>query len=315
MKRVLKGDYIGFTFNGVHSSTLGIIRVSNGSRYNEDLLPTYQDKVVDAPGTDETYYFGSYYKQKVINISIAFDNLTEAQIRKLKQLLSDKEIHELWFDETPYKAYNVKVNGNPTLNYICFDVEQGNGYSNRIYKGEGTINFIAYYPFAHSRFKYLNDYNFNISNMLQWATTSRLKNKNNLDTVITTQNKTNILPLKRKINLWNAGDLPTDFKLNIDFDSNGFISNGLFYIEPGVGLNLSTIKRKGDDDGIQINTRLRAIQGYKINANGEKKVTSNIYNQYIISGDFFKIPLEDSFITIEDLIGGDIEIDYQYWYL
>ena len=81
----MKNDFIGFTFNGVHSSTLGITRVSNGSRYTEDLLPTYQDKVVDAPGTDETYYFGSYYKQKVINISIAFDDLTEAQIRKIKQ--------------------------------------------------------------------------------------------------------------------------------------------------------------------------------------------------------------------------------------
>jgi hypothetical protein len=33
-------DYIGFSFNGVHSSELGIVRTSEGSRFNENLLPT-----------------------------------------------------------------------------------------------------------------------------------------------------------------------------------------------------------------------------------------------------------------------------------
>jgi len=33
-------DYIGFSFNGVHSDTLGIKRTSEGSRFNENLLPT-----------------------------------------------------------------------------------------------------------------------------------------------------------------------------------------------------------------------------------------------------------------------------------
>jgi hypothetical protein len=42
----LAGDYIGFTFNGVHSSSLGIVRVSDGSRFNENLLPTMQDKTI-----------------------------------------------------------------------------------------------------------------------------------------------------------------------------------------------------------------------------------------------------------------------------
>jgi len=36
----LKGDFISFSFNGVHSSELGITRTSDGSRYNENLLPT-----------------------------------------------------------------------------------------------------------------------------------------------------------------------------------------------------------------------------------------------------------------------------------
>ena len=45
----LKGDYIGFTYNGIHSSDLGIIRVSGGDRYEEELLPEIEEITVDVP--------------------------------------------------------------------------------------------------------------------------------------------------------------------------------------------------------------------------------------------------------------------------
>ena len=57
---VLDRDFIGFSFDDVHSSDLGVLRVSDGSRYNEYLLPTSQDVTVQVPGGDGTYYFGSY---------------------------------------------------------------------------------------------------------------------------------------------------------------------------------------------------------------------------------------------------------------
>jgi hypothetical protein len=60
----LRKDFVGFTYNGVHSSDLGIVRVSEGSRFNENLLPTIQDKTVQVQGGDGTYYFGSYYTQR-----------------------------------------------------------------------------------------------------------------------------------------------------------------------------------------------------------------------------------------------------------
>ena len=308
----LSGDFIGFTFNNVHSSTLGIMRISDGSRYNEDLLPTYQDKVVDAPGTDETYYFGSYYKQKVINISIAFEDLSEVQIRKIKQLFSDKEIHELWFDETPYKAYNVKVSGNPSLKYICFDKYRVDGYSERVYKGEGTLSFIAYYPFAHSRYKYLDDYGVDCPNLEEWAATSNLKLKQNYDKLIPIKGS---VAKEKKVQLWNAGDLETDFKINIDFNVKKKITSGEIRISPNLGLYLSDIQCQGNDDGIQINSRLKIIQGYKRDKQGKIQISSNVYNKHIVSGDFFKIPIGESQLKIVNLEGNSFEIDYHYWYL
>ena len=42
MAIALKGDFIGFSFNEHRSESLGIVRVSDGSRYNEDLVPSNQ---------------------------------------------------------------------------------------------------------------------------------------------------------------------------------------------------------------------------------------------------------------------------------
>lgn len=117
----IRGEFIGFSFGGVHSSELGIIRVSDGSRYNENLLPTIQDKTVQVPGGDGMYYFGSYYTQRQFNISIAYDDLTEEQIQLIKLMFGKKEPQKLIFDETPYKFYWAKSTGTPSLKFICFD--------------------------------------------------------------------------------------------------------------------------------------------------------------------------------------------------
>ena len=100
---VTKQAFVGFTYNGKHSSELGIVRVSDGSRFNENLLPTIKDKTVQVPGGDGTYYFGSEYTQRQFTINFAFDSLTEERIRELKTWLGDKKIHKLSFDEAEHK--------------------------------------------------------------------------------------------------------------------------------------------------------------------------------------------------------------------
>lgn len=149
-----RGDYMGFTYAGVHSSDLGIVRVSDGSRFNEDLLPQLQDKTTQVPGGDGMYYFGSYFGQRQFNVSFAFDDLKEEQIAQIKRIFGDKKIHDLIFDERPYKVYSAKVTGTATLKHLAFS----EGETNRLYKGEGSIQFTCFYPFARCRFKNLDDY-------------------------------------------------------------------------------------------------------------------------------------------------------------
>ena len=59
-------DFTGFTFDGVHSSELNILRVSDGDRYNEDILPEFEDKTVETNGKDGVYYYGSFYSSRNI---------------------------------------------------------------------------------------------------------------------------------------------------------------------------------------------------------------------------------------------------------
>lgn len=58
-------------------------------------------------------------------------------------------------DEAPYKAYWARFDGVQNMSTICFDKNGEN-----VYKGEITFNFICYEPYAHSTFKYLNEYKY-----------------------------------------------------------------------------------------------------------------------------------------------------------
>lgn len=52
---------------------------------------------------------------------------------------------DLWFSERPYKVWTAKITGQSSMKYIPFNIN-----NKRIYKGEGTITFTAYWPYAHT---------------------------------------------------------------------------------------------------------------------------------------------------------------------
>ena len=293
----LSGDFIGFTFNGVHSSDMGIIRTSDGSRFNENLLPTSTDKTVQIPGGDGIYYFGSNYTQRQIPISVATDELTETQFRQLKQWLGDKQIHPLVFDEAPYKTYMVKTSGIPTLKFICFDnITKNNGEMrvDRVYKGEGSLQFIAYFPFARCSKKYLSEYS--DSNKEEWATASGL---------LTEQGSYD--GTGATINLYNPGDLEADFfayyaRTSLTELNRVYIDSNILTFDFSSNDNVT-------DTYIRINSKTNLIEGCDENF----QPTGTLYNKFITSGDFFKIPTGESQLLSVGANCVKIEYDYLYY--
>ena len=140
---VFMGDFLGFQLGDEHSYGLNITRVTTGDRYTDILLPSFTDQTADVPGGDGTYYWDTYYTSKIITIDFAFDDLRDEDLRKLRQMLSRRTVQPLILDEFPYKKYLVKCSAPPQIKYVPFD-----NMEFRVYKGEGSVSFIAYYPFA-----------------------------------------------------------------------------------------------------------------------------------------------------------------------
>lgn len=212
-------DYLAFTFDGKNSyDTFGIVRTGDGDRYNEELLPTAQDITAEVTSGDGMYFFNTRHKQKVFNISFAFDGLNDAKVREMRQWLDGKKVADLWFAENPYKVYSAKVTGQPNIKFIPFDELNANGQKvGRIYKGEGSIQFTCYWPYAHTpdyvgasgsaSGKIWSNYS-GFNNKNQWGVSSGLARMN--DTTMG-----NIYTTSTICKGENPGDLPAPFLVTV----------------------------------------------------------------------------------------------------
>lgn len=147
-------DYIAFAFGDFDSKAMGIIRTSSSNRYSHDLSAPTKDITAEIPGGDGQYYFGTTYNPKQFVVDFAFDGLTKRQLRAMKAAFAGKELRELCFAEASNRIYMAKVTGQPNIKALCF----GNG-SEEVLKGEGSIQFTAYWPYAREKSPvvYVND--------------------------------------------------------------------------------------------------------------------------------------------------------------
>lgn len=346
-------DFTGFTFDGIHSSELNIYRVSDGDRYDEELIPEINDRTTEIPGNNGEYFWGSNYGKRSFSIKIAYDEVTEVQFRKIRRLFSTRKVVPIIFDERPYKVYYVKMESPIELNYICFDEPEYEWISNfipnpddenneinpwvrgsinhkhytgrkrRIYKGEGTIELVAYYPYAHQLYKVLDAYYEESSEIDQWhhdgivtrwanvdewalssglldnATIQRLsidqaeEIENNFETVASQYNV--------KIPVYNPGDENTGFYLYIPYGDSGITPNEGEYIvingDTGtLILEPFDLPENTHETGIVINTVNHLIEGVRWDDTAQHDyvaprwiTTGNVYNDHIKKGDFPKI--------------------------
>lgn len=145
-------DFIGFRFGNVHTKDLNLVVVTSSDRYEKNLLPNPKDYTVEIPGGDGQYYFGQTFDSREFNCDVAFDSVDEATWRKISQLFATDKLQDLVFDELPYKTYRAKLKSKPEFKFICF-TDRNTG--ERVYKGEGTLNFICYFPYAFGFNKYI----------------------------------------------------------------------------------------------------------------------------------------------------------------
>lgn len=145
-------DFTGFRYGNVHTKDLHLVVVTSSDRYEKNLLPSPKDYTTEVPGGDGNYYFGQTFDSREFTCNVAFDSVDEQTWRRISQLFSTDRLQDLVFDELPYKTYRAKLKSKPEFKFICFtDRDTGE----RVYKGEGTLNFICYYPYAFGFNKYI----------------------------------------------------------------------------------------------------------------------------------------------------------------
>ena len=312
------GDFMGFQFGKYHSHDLGLVRVSDGSRYTDPSVPAFTDTVTKVPGGDGTYYWDSFYSQRTFNVQCAFDNLNEAQIRKIRQIFDGKVEDWLIFDETPFKKYRVKVQAPPQMKYLAFN--EGSGRE-RIYKGELTLQFISYTSYAIQTFKYIDQATYVNSagttvafpNKSEWQNSVGLLSSSN--TAVSTQSGNTFY-------VYNPGDVPTDTLITFTAPATAATMT-ITYTRPGdpaqqLGqLILTDIVKASSDSNIIIDSARNLIYG--VDSSGNQ--TGNLYNKYITAGDFFKIavssvalPTQSSSCDSISCAAAQISVDYNYLY-
>lgn len=207
-------DFTGFTFNGQHSSQFGLLRVSNGDRYEDTLVLSHSDEAADIPGGPGQYYWGETLKSRTFPVKIAYDEVTEVDKRRIKKWLHpDDKLHELIFDEKPYVKYWVKCTKEVKASELCFKVD-----GKRVYRGEFDIEFTAYMPYGvavantyDSEFITREYYDYSPDEAVDWIESSGLLStadfaEKGINKFVTSQNKV-------ATTIYNPGDTETGFEL------------------------------------------------------------------------------------------------------
>lgn len=304
LRPVRYDDLTGFKFGDYHSSQFGLIRVSNGSRYNEYLLPTLKNTTTDVPGMEGTLYFGTQKTTRSFQVDMAFDSLTEEDIRDIREWLTGA--HSLIFDERPYIQYMCILNSAPQLKYLTFE-ENGE----RIYKGELSVNFVSYLPYGYSidGKKFIDD--FLDENFEEWSNASHLAYKNFYEgETLRTYDKFE----GNNVYVYNGGDVEADYVLTCYFTEGATAKISMNDVSYEFSLRAKSANSTHLE--LSVNSKLQYARCRDVNiANGVITGISD-YEIMLPSTEMFKIPVGQSLITCTNInTSAPNVIDYKYRFL
>lgn len=285
MRKEFKGDFLSFSFNNINSSEMGIVRVDDGSRFNQDLLPPSNERSIDMAGRSETFFIDSWYTPRERTVEFAFDSLTEYDLHRLTRWLAADEVGELIFDENDYKYYKVRVVNNVDISYVPFDAPEtvvnsmGKTVLPRIYKGEGVIAFKAYFPFAINKYGTITE-----DNVEQWSKASGLKYTNEFGEFM--YDRPNAQGVAK---LYNAGDVKTP--INIEFiplETNGYQTFTLQENGNTIGQAVIDMSKLNINDTYVLDSYRQLVR---------PKHSDDDTNDAIVAGDFLYLPPSVDFQT------------------
>lgn len=302
-----KGSFLGFHFNGRDSSEFGIVRTME-SGLEESLLPPQEATVSPLRSREGDYFISSKYQARVFNINFAFDNLSDKELLDIRYWLGTKKEHALYFTEAPYKVFQARVNGEPTINYVPFDGPLG-----RVYKGTGTVEFMAHYPYGRALYKDFQSYSLaTFPDKNDWKLTANLKDMRAaaVDNFVS-----------GVAQLYNPGMVKTPLVIPAMRSSGTGRVNFSYNSDSGNKMLVLDMTKLPAGKYFYIDSKNLTIQE-AILTNGAYRPNGVLYNHAILAGEFFYIEPEsgitrrlvcsDATIQFGSNAGRHLEYDYLY---
>lgn len=296
-----KEDFLDLSYNDTWASEMGLIKVSTGKRQDDEILPASKDTTIDVPGSDGVYYLNSKFQQKEFTINFAYDGLKERDILAIREWLAPKKECQLIFSERPYKYYMAKPKSAPKLSYIAFDDTDGT----RVYRGEGTVQFVCYYPWARSISRFKKD-------LIDMGATEQQLAESGL---LSEEKRAAEIFLAGALPCNNYGQMPTPFKFffevnpdattvtgnyaAISISQNGDVLGQLWLDRTA---NWATGKTYLLDSESHL---ILSVKNVKYENNKltydieESNGNAIIMNGAIVAGDFFNLPVGESIFTVD----------------
>lgn len=147
-------EFLGFYFNGHHTSEFNLYSTSGGDKYSRPLFGEIEEITETIPGRDGEFLFNTIVRTREMEITLSTESLTELQYRQVKAWLDPKITAKILFDEEPYKYYMVKLSGAPKFEFVPFD----DGAGGTIYKGDISCTFVARDPYGYADYMSITDY-------------------------------------------------------------------------------------------------------------------------------------------------------------
>lgn len=136
---------LGFTYNGIHSSTFGLYYIPDAEDqwFNDAEYDVYDNDVDWRHGG---YYYDSKAKNRTFTIKCYFEEIDVAKRQQIKQWLKRDTNGQLFFDNMPFVYWIVHPAKIPVGKWYLDTAES--------HSGTVTITFNAYEPFGYLVRKY-----------------------------------------------------------------------------------------------------------------------------------------------------------------
>lgn len=145
-------DYIGFTWNNIHSSHFNCF-IENTGHLNFVGAPDFSNNFISPAFQTRTYYTGMQSSSKKLNFNLVLFDCTLADVNSALLWLDRSIISDFYFDYEPYWKYSCKLSNIGVMEKYITGRAQVNGRVHDLYLCRFTVTFeTVYHPEAISAY-------------------------------------------------------------------------------------------------------------------------------------------------------------------